>query len=69
MSDLSPLEECFPRLISEIQTFWGSPASFDRLQRLLIDTRGSRAGFPVEVCSDLMLLQMLASEPVTGPLI
>ncbi|HMM47258.1 MAG TPA: hypothetical protein PKC12_04685 [Thiobacillaceae bacterium] len=64
MPDLSPLEQSFPRLVSEIQAFWGSPACFDRLQHLLINTRGDRAGFPVEVCSDLMLLQMLAYEPV-----
>lgn len=63
VSDLSPLEEHFPRLIPEIQTFWGSPTCFEQLQGLLIDTRGGRAGFPAAVYSDLILLQTLVPKP------
>ena len=66
MSDLSPLEEQFPRLVTEIVTFWGSPTSFDQLQGLLVDTRGGRHGFPADVYSDLSLLLTLVPRP-KGP--
>jgi hypothetical protein len=66
MSDLSPLEEHFPRLASEISAFWGSPAIFKQLQDLLMDSRGGRKGFPADVYSDLSLLLTLVTRP-KGP--
>jgi hypothetical protein len=66
VSDLSPLEEHFPRLISEILASWGSPACFEHLQNLLIDSRGDRKGFPADVYSDLSLLLALVPRP-KGP--
>lgn len=66
MSDLSPLEELFPRLASEISAFWGSPASFNQLQDLLMDSRGGRKGFPADVYSDLSFLLSLVPRPI-GP--
>jgi len=66
MSDLSPLEAQFPRLAAEIQAFWGSPACYEKLQALLVDSRGGRHGFPVDVYSDLSLLQTLVPRPA-GP--
>jgi hypothetical protein len=66
MSDLSPLEEQFPRLVPEIVAFWGSPTCFDRLQDLLVDNRGGRKGFPADVYSDLSLLLTLVPRP-KGP--
>jgi hypothetical protein len=66
MSDLSPLEEHFPRLATEISAFWGSPASFQQLQDLLMDSRGGRKGFPADVYSDLSLLLTLVPRP-KGP--
>jgi hypothetical protein len=66
MSDLSPIEEKFPRLITEILAFWGSPTCFDQLQNLLIDSRGGRAGFPEDVYSDLSLLLTIIPRP-KGP--
>ena len=66
MSVLSPLEEQFPRLVTEIQAFWGSPTCFDQLQGLLVDTRGGRQGFPEDVYSDLSLLLTLVPRP-KGP--
>ena len=63
MSGLSPLEEHFPRLVTEIQAFWGSPTCFDQLQGLLVDTRGGRQGFPEDVYSDLSLLLTLVPRP------
>ena len=66
MSDMSPLEEQFPRLVPEILVFWGTPTCFERLQDLLVDTRGGRHGFPAEVYSDLSLLLTLVPRP-KGP--
>ncbi len=66
MSELSPLEEQFPRLALEISTFWGSPVCFRQLQDLLMDSRGGRKGFPADVYSDLSLLLTLVPRP-RGP--
>ena len=66
MSDLSPLEEQFPRLVQEILAFWGTPICFEKLQDLLVDTRGGRHGFPADVYSDLSLLLTLVPSP-KGP--
>ncbi len=66
MSDLSPIEEQFPRLVPEILAFWGTPSCFDKLQNLLVDTRGGRHGFPADVYSDLSMLLNIAPRP-KGP--
>jgi len=66
MSDLSPLEENFPRLATEISAFWGSPTCFEQLQDLLMDSRGGRKGFPADVYSDLSFLLTLVPRP-KGP--
>ena len=63
MSDLSPLEEHFPRLVPEILAFWGSPTCFAQLQGLLLDGRGNRHGFPEDVYSDLSLLLTIVLRP------
>jgi hypothetical protein len=63
MSDLSALEEQFPRLVPEITAFWGSPTCYERLQGLLIDSRGNRRGFPEEVHGELSLLLALTRRP------
>lgn len=66
MSDMSPLEEHFPRLVQEILAYWGTPTCFEQLQDLLVDNRGDRSGFPAEVYSDLSLLLTLVPRP-KGP--
>ncbi|HEX9194397.1 MAG TPA: hypothetical protein VF854_00120, partial [Azonexus sp.] len=66
MSDLSPLEERFPRLIPDILACWGTSACFEQLQGLLVDSRGGRQGFPADVYSDLSLLLTLVPRP-KGP--
>jgi len=66
MSDLSPLEEQFPRLVPEILALWGTPTCFEQLQDLLVDSRGGRQGFPAEVYSDLSMLLTLVPRP-KGP--
>ena len=66
MSDLSSLEEHFPRLVPEILAIWASPTCFAQLQDLLMDGRGDRHGFPVDVYSDLSLLLTIVPRP-KGP--
>jgi hypothetical protein len=66
MSELSPLEEQFSRLIPEITALWGSATCYEHLQGLLIDRRGARRGFPEEVHADLALLLTLTPRP-QGP--
>lgn len=66
MSDQSPLEMQFPRLVKEILAVWGSQGCFAKLQDLLVDTRGGRNGFPADVYSDLFLLMQLVPRP-NGP--
>jgi hypothetical protein len=66
MSDQSPLEAQFPRLVLEIQAFWGTPTCFEQLQALLLDNRGARQGFPTDVYSDLSMLLTLMPRP-KGP--
>ena len=66
MSDLSSLEEHFPRLASEILAFWGTPTCFEQLENLLVDKRGDRQGFPPDVYSDLSMLLTLVPRP-KGP--
>jgi hypothetical protein len=66
MSDLSPLEEQFPRIAQEIEAFWGSLTRYELLQNLLIDKRGARKGFPEDVHADLALLLAITPRP-KGP--
>jgi hypothetical protein len=66
MTDLSALEELFPRLVPEIVSSWGSPTCYAYLQGLMIDGRGGRKGFPENVYSDLSLLLALTPRP-KGP--
>ncbi len=66
MSDPSPLEAHFPRLVAEIQAFWGTAECYGKLEALLVDRRGGRQGFPADVYSDLSLLLTLVPRP-KGP--
>jgi hypothetical protein len=46
--------EHFPRVAQAIFDLWGSPECDTYLTRLIIDDRGSRAGFPAEVLRALL---------------
>lgn len=61
MSDLSPLEEHYPRLMEEIMAFWGSPTCYAQLQSFLMDSRGNRNGFPAAIYSDLSMLLVITA--------
>lgn len=47
----------FPRIANHIAASWRDPAVLNRyFQSLLLDERGDRSGFPVEVRDDLVTL-------------
>jgi ankyrin repeat protein len=57
-TDLYPknLEQQFQRVLNRIIELWYSPAIDDYFTALLIDSRGGRQGFPLEVVSELFVL-------------
>lgn len=53
---LPVLAQHFPRIAETVQTLWGAPELDAYLDRLLIDKRGTRVGFPPEVVKALLTL-------------
>lgn len=53
------LEE-FPRVLARIRFFWGGSQCEQFLAKLIIDERGNRLGFPMEVMSELMFLARIS---------
>lgn len=52
-----PLVEArFPRIAEVIQGMWGTPELDSYFDKLLIDERGDRAGFPADVVTALLAL-------------
>jgi len=56
------LEAKFPRIAETVRALWGGPELDRYLDRLLIDDRGSRHGFPPEVVEALLALSRQHSE-------
>ncbi len=52
------LEAKFSRVMNRIMELWGTPALDDYFTELMIDTKGDRQGFPVEVLAELLTLSM-----------
>ena len=50
------VEARFPRIAEVIQTLWGTPELDSYFDKLLIDDRGDRAGFPEDVITALFTL-------------
>lgn len=50
------LKEKYPRIYERIEATWGSPELDSYFDRLIIDDRGNRNGFPKEVLNALLLL-------------
>ena len=46
----------FPRIAQEIRARWGKDGFDDYVDKLLIDDRGGRAGFPPDVAEALLIL-------------
>jgi len=53
----------FPRVLNRLAAVWGQPELVERsFQELLLDSRGTRAGFPPEVLSELQALRNCNSQ-------
>ncbi len=52
----SELEKRFPRIANELCGLWKSGEIDHYIDGLLLDDRGDRMGFPIEVLDDLMFL-------------
>ena len=48
------IERAFPRIAATIRDQWGKRALDDYLSKLVVDDRGTRQGFPLEVLSAIM---------------
>jgi hypothetical protein len=56
------VERNFPRIAAHIRANWGKRALDDYFAGLVIDERGSRQGFPVEVLASLMEIARLHAD-------
>ncbi len=67
----SIIEKQYKRLLEQLEIFWGHPEQFDNaINRIMLDDRGDRAGFPIEVWAELNYLQLLHKsiyQRVSGP--
>jgi hypothetical protein len=53
------LEDKFPRIAQQITLLWSHPELQTFFERLWIDDRGSRQGFPEECMAELMFIASL----------
>lgn len=52
------LQETFPRILNQMAALWERPAQMDRyFADLLLDVRGNRHGFPLQVILELSALK------------
>lgn len=58
-SELSAIEEKFPRIAKALSELWGQEAYASYLRSLVFDERGGRQGFPPDVSMELFMLQGL----------
>jgi hypothetical protein len=56
------IERAFPRIAATIRDQWGKRALDDYFSKLVVDDRGSRQGFPLEVLSAIMEVARLHGE-------
>jgi hypothetical protein len=48
----------FPRIVNKMAQLWRQPRQMDRyLDELLVDTRGTRQGFPLRILAELVRLE------------
>ncbi len=55
--NLDIIEKKFPRIANMIRIFWGTAEGKEYLESLIVDRRGGRTGFPLEVMLALMELE------------
>lgn len=57
----------FPRIANELALIWGDTATCEmKLNSYLIDERGNRLGFPIDVAKDLMDLKAYFDKNTSG---
>lgn len=60
--NLSAIEADFPHIAEKLTLVWGYPKCFSYLTELIIDNRGNRKGFNLDIMSDLMLLLKITEQ-------
>jgi ankyrin repeat protein len=55
------LEQAFPRVLAQIAEMWGTDRASDGFREMLLDTRGTRKGFPQNVIEEIYFLSELHS--------
>ena len=56
LEPISELEKRFPRIANDLCSLWKGSGIDHYIDGLLLDDRGDRMGFPIEVLDDLMFL-------------
>jgi hypothetical protein len=52
------LPVAFPHIVNRLASVWLRPSEFERyIDELLLDTRGNRLGFPLEIVAELTALR------------
>ncbi|MDO9065283.1 MAG: hypothetical protein Q7U25_08745 [Sulfuricella sp.] len=59
---LSSIEGEFPHIAEKLTLVWGYPECFSYLSELIIDNRGNRKGFNLDIMADLMLLLKITEQ-------
>lgn len=54
--EVSAIEKRFPRIANKLCALWGGQEIDNYIDTLLIDNRGARMGFPMDVLDELMFL-------------
>lgn len=60
---VSDLEVLHPRIMERVLGTWRTAELLDYLKKLIVDERGDRAGFSMNVMSDLLLLAAVLETP------
>lgn len=59
---LSSIEADFPHIANKLTLVWDYPECFSYLCELIIDNRGNRKGFDLDIMGDLMLLLKITEQ-------
>ena len=59
---LSSIEADFPHIANKLTLVWGYSECFSYLCELIIDNRGNRKGFDLDIMGDLMLLLKITEQ-------
>ncbi len=60
---ISDLEVLHPRILERVLGTWRTPELLAYLKKLIVDERGDRAGFSMNVMSDLLMLAAVLETP------